>query len=75
VLPLPERSTLGLPPEGGYYPTALEYGFKRGGVVHSPRSYIRATVNKMTKAEFAKMAVDIRKGVIREAKKLFGSGK
>lgn len=51
----PTRAALGLPQDGGYYPTALEYGYihAKSGTHIPAKSYIRSTVNQNTSKEHA----------------------
>jgi hypothetical protein len=77
---MPTREELGIPAEAkGYYPTALEYGWRGkvpipGGGSRSigfqlPRPYIRRTTDQYTRQEWQQISRDIR-AIEAEARKL-----
>lgn len=61
MIPLPTRDELGITDGArGYYPTALEYGWRdRGGSHHPPISYIRKPVNRRTKLYLRQVGIGI----------------
>lgn len=69
---LPERIRLGIPPKGRwYYPTHVEYGYTRkDGTTVPPKSFLRKPIDTHRSALIKQMGDDIRKGVIRNMKRL-----
>ncbi len=67
VVPLPDRSVLGLTDDQGYYPTALEYGRRDGSMPARP--YIRPAVDEKRTEELRQIGRDIGRGIEREARK------
>lgn len=64
---MPERDLLGIDPGSPwFYAAHVEYGH---GTV-APRSYIRATVNRIEKAEHNLMRLEITRGVEKEFEKM-----
>jgi hypothetical protein len=63
----PTRSALGLPAKGGYYPTAVEYGYRhaRSGEEVGAKPYIRPSVDNHRAEDHAALGSDIGKGLER----------
>lgn len=67
---LPSRAQMGIPIEAkGYYPTALEYGVKRGKRPFAAKRMIRDAVNAVQAQELRRIGTEIGNGIAREAAK------
>ena len=52
-----------------YYPAIIEYGFVRHGITYQPRSYLRATVDRLRAASVKRIGANIRTKLTAVAKK------
>ena len=67
---LPTRADIGIEASAkGYYPTALEYGVKRGRHPFPAKRMIREAVNRVQEQELRRIGTAIGNGIAREAAK------
>lgn len=67
---LPRRAQIDIPARApGYYPTALEYGVKRGSRPFPAKRMIRGAVNAIQAQELRRIGTEIGNGIAREAAK------
>ena len=74
LIKTPERDKLDIPPSAkGYYPAAIEYGFRhvKSGKNVPSMSYLRDPLEKNSARIIIKMKSEIAPGIKREAKKAF----